>query len=58
MMHDLEAREVSWRDRVPMWISIFVTLARSPLQFFFPPPSTGETVHGPVTSRPPNVRER
>jgi len=54
----LRAREVSWRDRVPMWISIFVTLVRSPLQFFFPPQSAGETVHGPVTSRPPNVRER
>lgn len=52
----LRAREVSWRDRVPMWISIFVTLARSPLQFFFPPQTTGETVHGPVTERPPNVR--
>jgi site-specific recombinase len=53
----LRAREVSWRDRMPMWISIFVTLVRSPLQFFYPPQSTGEAVHGPVTSRPPNVRE-
>jgi len=54
----LRAREVSWRDRVPMWLSIFITLARSPLQFFFPPQSAGEAVHGPVTSRPPDVRER
>jgi len=54
----LRAREVSWRDRVPMWISIAVTLVRSPLQFFFPPQSAGEAVHGPVTSRPPNVHER
>jgi site-specific recombinase len=54
----LRAREVSWRDRVPMLVSIFVTLARSPLQFFFPPQSAGEAVHGPVTSRPPDVKQR
>ncbi|HEX5101151.1 MAG TPA: hypothetical protein VFV94_16685 [Polyangiaceae bacterium] len=54
----LRAREVSWRDRVPMLVSIFITLARSPLQFFFPPQNAGEPVHGPVTSRPPNVEQR
>lgn len=51
----LRARDVSFRDRVPMWISIFVTLARSPAQFFFPPRTAHEPVHGPVTERPPEV---
>jgi site-specific recombinase len=51
----LRAREVSWRDRVPMWISVAVTLVRSPGQFFFPPRSAHEPVHGPVTERPPDV---
>jgi len=54
----LRAREVSWRDRIPMLVSIFITLARSPLQFFFPPQSAGEAVHGPVTARPPDVQQR
>jgi site-specific recombinase len=51
----LRAREVSWRDRVPMWISVAVTLLRSPAQFFFPPRTAHEPVHGPVTERPPDV---
>jgi site-specific recombinase len=52
----LRAREVARRDRLRMWASVVVTLARSPGQFFFPPrmPSA-ETVHGPVTGKPPPV---
>ncbi len=51
----LRAREVSWRDRVPMFVSLAITFVRSPLQFFFPPRASGEKVHGPVTARPPPV---
>jgi site-specific recombinase len=53
----LRARDVARRDRLRMWISVFLTLARSPAQFFFPPRRADATpVHGPVTERPPSVR--
>ncbi|HEV8550691.1 MAG TPA: hypothetical protein VGQ57_16715, partial [Polyangiaceae bacterium] len=52
----LRAREVSWRDRLPIGISVAATFVRSPGQFFFPPRATDEEpVHGPVTARPPDV---
>jgi site-specific recombinase len=52
----LGAREVPWRDRLRMWASVAVTLVRSPAQFFIPPKHAEATeVHGPVTSKPPDV---
>ena len=52
----LRAREVARRDRLRLWRSVFVTFARSPAQFFFPPRAADSAaVHGPVTERPPNV---
>ena len=52
----LRAREVARRDRLRLWLSVFVTFARSPAQFFFPPRAADSAaVHGPVTERPPNV---
>jgi site-specific recombinase len=52
----LGAREVPWRDRMRMWASVVITLVRSPAQFFVPPKhAEAVEVHGPVTSKPPEV---
>jgi site-specific recombinase len=49
----LRAREVGYRDRLRLLLSVAITFVRSPLQFLVPPKAPQATpVHGPVSVRP------
>jgi len=49
----LRARGADRSDRRRLWLSVFATFIRSPLQFIFPPKvDSAAPVHGPVSVRP------